>query len=180
LLTEASHTRVPGELVSVDAQGVEKAADWGNVKSPESYVGYELAESFASPGGAVQDRPHGYVAPARLGVNDWALVGDWTIGHEGATLNSATGRIVYRFHARDLNLIMGPIARGTSVRFRVRVDGEPPAGAHGADIDEQGNGIVTNEPRMYQLIRQAGPIADRVFEIEFAGAGVAAFDFTFG
>jgi len=114
-----------------------------------------------------------------LTLNEWALVGDWTIGPEYAALNRASGRIAYRFHARDVNLIMGPTVRGTPVRFRVRIDGEPPGTAHGIDIDEQGNGTVS-EPRMYQLIRHPGPIADRLFEIEFIGPGVEAFDFTFG
>jgi thiol-disulfide isomerase/thioredoxin len=180
LLTESGHANVPRELVSLDPQGAEKAADWGQVKSPETYVGYQLAESFASPGKAVRDRPHAYTAPSGLRLNEWALVGDWTIGPEAVTLQGATGRIVYRFHARDLNLIMGPAAKGTSIKFRVRIDGEPPGSAHGIDVDEQGNGTLTNEPRMYQLIRQPGPVADRLFEIEFEGPGVAAFDFTFG
>jgi len=179
LLTEAGRTDVSRELVSVDTQGVDKAADWANVKSPETYVGYERAESFASPGNAVADRTHAYTAPTRLALNEWALVGNWTIGPEAASLNAANGRIVYRFHARDVNLIMGPSARGTAVRFRVHIDGEPPGAAHGIDVDGQGNGTVT-EPRMYQLIRQPEPIADRVFEIEFIGPGVKAFDFTFG
>jgi len=179
LLTEAGRTDVSRELVSVDTQGVDKAADWANVKSPETYVGYERAESFASPGNAVGDRAHAYTAPSRLALNEWALVGNWTIGPEAASLNAANGRIVYRFHARDVNLIMGPSARGTAVRFRVHIDGEPPGAAHGIDVDGQGNGTVT-EPRMYQLIRQPEPIADRVFEIEFIGPGVKAFDFTFG
>src|SRR5215470_15452573 len=117
LLTEAGRNDVPRELVTLDPQGVEKAADWANVKSPETYVGYERAESFASPGEAVRDRAHGYAAPARLALNEWALVGNWTIGPEAAALNAANGRIVYRFHARDVNLIMGPSGRGTAVRF---------------------------------------------------------------
>ncbi|TLZ06502.1 MAG: thioredoxin [Gammaproteobacteria bacterium] len=179
LLTEAGNANVPRELVSVDPQGLEKAADWGSLKSPETYVGYEQAESFASPSSAVRDRPHVYNAPSRLPLNEWALVGDWTIGPEYAALNGASGRIAYRFHARDVNFIMGPTVRGTPVRFRVRIDGEPPGTAHGIDIDEQGNGTVS-EPRMYQLIRHPGPIADRLFEIEFIGPGVEAFDFTFG
>jgi thiol-disulfide isomerase/thioredoxin len=179
LLTEAGNANVPRELVSVDPQGLEKAADWGSLKSPETYVGYEQAESFASPSSAVRDRPHVYNAPSRLTLNEWALVGDWTIGPEHAALNRASGRIAYRFHARDVNLIMGPTVRGTPVRFRVRIDGEPPGTAHGIDIDEQGNGTAS-EPRMYQLIRHPGPIADRLFEIEFIGPGVEAFDFTFG
>jgi len=179
LLTEAGNADVPRELVSLNPQGAEAAADWANLKSPETYVGYEQAEYFASPGDAVRDNAQLYTAPAQLRLNEWALVGNWTIGAEAAALNGANGRIVYRFHARDVNLIMGPAARGTPVRFRVRIDGNPPGSAHGSDVDEQGNGTVS-DPRMYQLIRQPGPIADRVFEIEFLGPGVAAFDFTFG
>ena len=179
LLTEAGRANVPQELVSVDPQGVEKAADWATLKSPESYLGYEQAESFASPGDAIRDRSHLYMAPARLTLNQWALVGDWTIGPESAALNRAGGKIVYRFHARDVNLIMGPAARGTPVKFRVRIDGAPPGSAHGFDVDEKGDGTLS-EPRMYQLIREPGPIADRSFEIEFIDSGVQAFDFTFG
>jgi hypothetical protein len=149
------------------------------VKSPETYVGYDHAESFASPGDVVRDQPHGYTARSRLALNEWALVGNWTIGPEAAALDAESGRIVYRFHARDVNLIIGPSVHGTPVRFRVRIDGQPPGAAHGIDVDAQGNGTVT-EPRMYQLIRQSGQIADRTFDIEFIGAGVRAFDFTFG
>ncbi|MBV8146261.1 MAG: thioredoxin family protein [Gammaproteobacteria bacterium] len=180
LLTEAGRSGVPQDLVALQPNGAEKPADWSQVRSPESYVGYELAESFASPGSAVRDRQHTYTAPERLALNDWALVGAWTIGREAAVLQGAGGRIVYRFHARDLNLIMGPAAAGNSVKFRVTIDGEPPGAAHGLDIDEQGNGTLTSEPRMYQLIRQPGAIGDRLFEIEFTAPGVAAFDFTFG
>ena len=179
LLKEAGRTNVPQELVSVDPQGVEKAADWATLKSPESYLGYEQAESFASPGDAIRDRSHLYTAPARLTLNQWALVGDWTIGAEYAALNRAGGRIAYRFHARDVNLIMGPAVRGTPVKFRVRIDGAPPGSAHGVDVDEKGDGTLS-EPRMYQLIREPGPPADRSFEIEFIDSGVRAFDFTFG
>jgi thiol-disulfide isomerase/thioredoxin len=179
LLTEAGRSDVSHELVSLDPQGVERAADWAHVKSPETYVGYERAESFASPGDAVRDQAHVYETPSRLALNEWALVGDWTIGAEAASLNGAHGRIVYRFHARDVNLIMGPSVRGAPVRFRVRIDGEPPGVAHGIDVDAQGDGTAT-EPRMYQLIRQLEPIGERVFDIEFIGPGVQAFDFTFG
>lgn len=179
LLTEAGNGDLPRELVGINPQGVEAAADWANLKSPETYVGYEKAEYFASPGGAAPDRRRVYTAPARLGLNEWALVGDWTIAAEAASLKGTGGRIVYRFHARDVNLIMGPTLQGAAVRFRVRVDSEPPGPAHGIDVDEQGNGTVS-EPRMYQLIRQPGPIVDRVFEIEFLAPGVDAFDFTFG
>jgi thiol-disulfide isomerase/thioredoxin len=179
LLTEAGQLDVPSNLVSLHPKGAEVGADWATLKSPETYVGYEQAESFASPGDVARDQPRVYTAPERLRLNEWALVGDWTIRPEAAALKGATGRIVYRFHARDVNLIMGAGARSTPVRFRVRIDGKPPGDAHGIDVDEQGNGVVT-EPRMYQLIRQRGPVADQVFDIEFVGPGVEAFDFTFG
>jgi hypothetical protein len=120
-----------------------------------------------------------YAALARLRLNHWALSGDWTMNREAAVLNNASGQIAYRFHARDLHLVMGPAAHGTSVRFRVLIDGKPPGAAHGIDVDEQGNGTVT-EQRMHQLIRQPKPIADRQFEIEFLDPGVEAFAFTFG
>ncbi|MGZ4816956.1 MAG: cytochrome c biogenesis protein DipZ, partial [Terriglobales bacterium] len=129
--------------------------------------------------GAALNRPHAYQFPTRLGINSWALAGNWTAGKEAVVLNQPDGRIAYRFHARDLNLVMGPAVPGQSVRFRVLLDGKPPAIAHGVDIDGQGNGTVV-EQRLYQLIRQPEPIADRQFEIEFLGPAVEAFDFTFG
>jgi thiol-disulfide isomerase/thioredoxin len=179
LLAEAGVGGIGGELVSVDGRGAEAAADWTSLKSPENYVGYERTQNFASPGGAVLGKRRAYVAPAQLRLNQWALSGDWTMGQEAILLNGPNGRIAYRFHARDLHLVMGPAARGTSARFRVLVDGEPPGVAHGIDVDDQGNGTVA-EQRLYQLIRQPKPIADRQFEIEFLGAGVEAFAFTFG
>jgi len=179
LLAEAGSGAVARGLSTVEPSGFELAADWSDLKSPESYIGYARAESFSSPGGAAPDKRHVYAVPARLGLNDWGLAGDWTIGKEAAVLNVAHGRIAYRFHARDVNLIMVPTARGSPVRFRVLIDGQPPGAAHGVDVDSQGNGAVT-ESRMYQLIRQPKPIADRMFEIEFLDPGVGAFDFTFG
>ncbi len=179
LLAEAGVSGIGHGLVSVDGRGAEAAADWGDLKSPENYVGYERAENFVSRDGAILDKRHVYVAPAQLRLNHWALSGDWTIGKQATVLNKADGRIAYRFHARDLNLIMGPAVRGASVRFRVLIDGPPPGAAHGVDVDGQGNGTVT-ESRLYQLIRQPKPIVDRHFEIEFLDPGVAAFDFTFG
>jgi thiol-disulfide isomerase/thioredoxin len=179
LLTEAGASGVDREPVSVDARGFEAAADWGSLKSPENYLGYGRTQNFASPGGAMPDKPRLYVLPARLRLNDWALSGDWTMKNQAAVLNKANGVIAYRFHARDLHLVMSPAAPGTSVRFRVRIDGQLPGAAHGIDVDEQGNGTVT-EQRLYQLIRQPKPIADRQFEIEFLGSGVEAFAFTFG
>jgi thiol-disulfide isomerase/thioredoxin len=179
LLAEAGIGGIDRQSVSVDARGIEAAADWGSLKSPENYVGYERTQNFASTGGAVLDKPRMYELPARLRLNEWGLSGDWTVKQETAVLNNPNGRIAYRFHARDLHLVMGPAAPGTSVRFRVLIDGQPPGAAHGVDVDEQGNGTVT-EQRLYQLIRQPKPIADRQFEIEFLGSGVEVFAFTFG
>jgi hypothetical protein len=179
LLAEGGSGEIDPELVSVEGSGVEAAADWGDLRSPENYVGYERTEGFASPGGANLDEPHVYAVPARLRLNEWALVGDWTVGRQATMLNTAGGRIAYRFHARDLHLVMGPAAQGTSVRFHVRVDGQPPGAAHGSDVGEQGNGTVT-EQRLYQLIRQPQPIADRLFEIAFLDPSVEAYAFTFG
>jgi thiol-disulfide isomerase/thioredoxin len=184
LLREAGVGGVSREPVSVDARGIEAAADWSNLKSPENYLGYERTQGFASPGGAVLDKPRMYEQPARLRLNDWALSGDWSVKKDAVALSKANGRIAYRFHARDLHLVMGPAglgpaAPGASVRFRVLIDGQPPGAAHGIDVDEQGNGTVS-EQRLYQLIRQPKPIADRQLEIEFLGPGVEAFAFTFG
>jgi len=179
LLREAGATGVSREPVKIDARGADAAADWGNLKSPENYVGLERTENFASPGGAVLDKPRMYELPAGLRLNGWALSGDWTVKKDASALNKTGGRIAYRFHARDLHLVMGPATPGTSVKFRVRIDGQPPGAAHGVDVDESGNGTVA-EQRMYQLIRQQNPIADRQFEIEFLGPGVEAFSFTFG
>jgi thiol-disulfide isomerase/thioredoxin len=179
LLAESGAGDLGHEVVSVDARGAEAAADWSSLRSPENYVGYERTGNFASPGGAVPDARRVYAAPAPMPLNHWALSGDWTIERQGSVLNAANGRIAYRFHARDLHLVMGPTARGASVRFRVRIDGRPPGAAHGVDVDDQGNGTAT-EQRLYQLIRQPQPIADRQFEIEFLDPGVEAFAFTFG
>jgi thiol-disulfide isomerase/thioredoxin len=179
LLAEAGIGGTGHELVSVDARGAEAAADWGSLKSPENYLGYERTENFASPGGAVLNKRRVYAAPARLTLNHWALSDDWTVEKQAIVLNKANGRIAYRFHARDLHLVMGPAARGKSVRFRVLIDGHPPGAAHGIDVDDQGNGTVT-APRLYQLIRQPKPIVDRQFEIAFLDPGVEAYAFTFG
>ena len=179
LLVEARAGGIAHQLVSIDAQGAEAPADWASMKSPETYTGFELTEKFSSPGGARLSKSHFYGYPVKLGLNHWALQGDWTVGRESVALNTANGRIAYRFHARDLHLVMGAAVRGTSVPFRVLIDGHPPGGSHGNDIDDQGNGKVT-EQRLYQLIRQPEPVPDHLFEIEFIGSGVEAFDFTFG
>jgi thiol-disulfide isomerase/thioredoxin len=179
LLAENGASGIAQTLVSVDGRGAEAAADWGALRSPETYVGYARTENFASPGGAALDQEHVYAAPGKLVLNQWALSGRWTVGRQAAVLKQANGRMTYRFHARDLHLVMGPAARGTSVRFRVLLDGRPPGAAHGIDVDDQGYGTVS-EPRLYQLIRQPQPIVDRQFEIEFLDPGVEAFAFTFG
>jgi thiol-disulfide isomerase/thioredoxin len=179
LLAEAGAKGVGRELVSVTGRGAEAGADWDDLRSAENYVGYERTENFESPGGPVPDKASVYAVPAALRLNHWALAGDWTMKKQAIELNKAKGRIVYRFHARDLHLVMGPGTQRKPVRFRVLIDGHPPGKAHGVDIDAQGNGTIT-EPRMYQLIRQVKPITDRQFEIEFLDSGAEAFSFTFG
>jgi hypothetical protein len=179
LLTEAGSGGIGHDLVSVDVRGVEAAADWDSLWSPENYLGYARTENFASPNGAVLGTRHLYAAPAGLALNHWALAGDWMVERQAIVLHQAGGRIVYRFHARDLHLVMGPATPGTSIRFRVHLDGQPPGAAHGSDVDDQGNGTVT-QPRLYQLIRQPGPITDCTFEITFLDPGVQAYAFTFG
>ena len=167
------------ELVSVDARGVEAPADWASLRSPENYTGYERTANFASPGGPVPGKGHAYEIPAQLRLNHWALSRDWTMDDQAVTLNEAGGQIACRFRARDLHLVMGPAAPGTSVRFHVRIDGQPPGAAHGADVDGEGNGTMA-EQRLHQLIRQPGSITDRTFEITFLDPGIQAYAFTFG
>ena len=179
LLAEAGSGGAGTELVSVDAIGLEAPADWATLRSPENYTGYERTENFASPGGAVPGKPHPYTIPTQLGLNQWALSGDWTMAEEATTLNATNGHIACGFHARDLNLVMGPTAPDTPVRCRVFIDGQPPGEAHGSDVDRDGNGVLI-EQRVYQLIRQPGRITDRTFEITFADPGAQAYAFTFG
>jgi thiol-disulfide isomerase/thioredoxin len=179
LLAEAGSSGAGTEPVSVEARGLEAPADWATLRSPENYTGYQRTENFASPGGAMPGGPHRYTIPERLGLSQWALSGDWTMAEEATTLNTASGHIAYRFHARDLNLVMGPAAPETPVRYRVLLDGQPPGEAHGSDVDGDGNGTLTWQ-RVYQLIRQPGPITDRTFEITFPDPGAQAYCFTFG
>ena len=179
LLAEAGSAGAGTDLVSVDARGLEAPADWGTLRSPENYTGYERTEGFVSPGGPVRGKPHVYTVPARLGLNQWALSGDWRMEEEATTLNAAGGQIACRFHARDLNLVMGPTAPRSPVRCRVLIDGQPPGAAHGTDTDPDGNGNLTQQ-RVYQLIRQPGPVTDRTFEITFPDPHVQAYCFTFG
>ena len=179
LLAAAGNRGIPHGLVAVDGRGVEAAPDLDDLKSAENYIGYERTANFASSGGPLPEKPRVYEVPARLALNHWALAGDWTMGRQATAPNKAGGRIVYRFYARDLHLVMGAAAPGTAVRYRVLIDGKPPGASHGLDVDSQGNGTVTG-PRLYQLIRQAKPIADQQFEIEFLDLGVELFSFTFG
>jgi thiol-disulfide isomerase/thioredoxin len=179
LLREAGAEDIGDDLVSVSPDGFEAQADWTTLRSPETYLGYEQAQSLASPDGVAFDEPRTYVAPDSLTLNQWALSGDWTIESRASVLNRADGRIAFRFHARDVHLVMSPRARDTSVPLRVLVDGEPPGDAHGLDVDEEGRGVVA-QPRLYQLIRERGSITDRTFEITFLELGVEAYVFTFG
>ncbi len=165
-------------LVKVAATGAEAPPD-SDVESPETYVGYERADSFLSPGGLKQDVAHSYAIPKHLELNQWGFAGAWTDHAQVASLDSAHGRIVYRFHARDVHLVLGPAGNGNPVRFRVKIDGQAPAESHGVDTDAQGNGTITDQ-RLYQLIRQKDPIEDRTFEIEFLDPGAQAYAFTFG
>jgi hypothetical protein len=179
LLNEALAKNVPDKLVSIQAGGFEAAADWETLASPENFLGYDRTEGFTSPGGIVPDKPALYSSPGHLKLNQWALAGEWTMGKESVRLSKNHGTIKYSFHARDLHLIMGPAKAGSSVKFRILINGKPPGVTHGLDVDSNGNGTVT-EQRMYQLIRQQGSITDQEFEIEFLDPDVEVFDFTFG
>lgn len=179
LLKEAGATNIVNTTVSVDATGVEVPADWANLRSPENYLGYERTENFASPGGPRKESRHDYTFPSSLSLNQWGLSGNWMLKKDRIILNKDNGRLSYRFHARDLHLVMGPLNKDASIRFRILIDGKPPGNTHGVDIDAGGNGIVTQQ-RLYQLIRQPESIAERQFEIEFLDTGIELFAFTFG
>lgn len=179
LLVEAGTTDHDHEPVSVQATGVEAPADWATLRSPENYTGYARTQHFASPGGIRPGLRHHYTAPAALRFNHWALTGDWTVHAQAAGLGTAGGGIACRFQARDLNLVMGATAPGGPVPFQVRLDGQPPGPHRGTDVDEHGSGAL-GEQRLYQLIRQHGPVTERTFEITFAGPAAEAYAFTFG
>ncbi len=178
LLAEAGNAGTGRDVVAVEGKGIEAAADWSSLRTPETYLGYERTGNFASPDG-ISDGRHVYALPGRLSRNHWALGGSWTVGKQGTVSHQANARIVLRFQARDVHLVMGPVSSGAAVRFRVLIDGVPPGAAHGLDVDEQGYGTV-NQQRLYQLIRQSGAIMDRRIEIEFLDPGVEVFAFTFG
>ncbi|MFC5788985.1 thioredoxin [Agromyces tardus] len=181
LLVDAGAQDVDMDLVMVDPQGLEVAADWASLRSPETYLGYGQSSGFVSEDAAYYDRRHAYApAPAtRLPLNSWDLSGDWTLARHAAVGHEPGGRISFAFHARDVNLVMGPANRGAPVPFRVSIDGRPVGEAHGTDVDADGAGVVADQ-NTYQLVRQPGPISDRVVEIEFLGGGVEAYCFTFG
>ncbi|MFL5642143.1 MAG: thioredoxin [Chloroflexota bacterium] len=178
LLNDAGAEDVPRDLVSVDPQGLEVAADWSSVRTPETYVGYGQASGFAQSDVASLDASAVYeLLPLRL--NEWALAGTWEVARHAGVSVEAGARIAFRFHARDLNLVMGPASRTAAVPFRVSLDGAAAGEVHGVDVDAAGNGVLDDQ-RTYQLIRQKGPIVERTFEIEFLAAGAEAYCFTFG
>jgi cytochrome c biogenesis protein CcdA/thiol-disulfide isomerase/thioredoxin len=176
LLREAGFQNVPGGIVTPGATGAQAASDDTDMQSPETYVGYARAKGFAGDH-ADSDKASDYTAPATLALNQWSLAGNWTIGAQATVLNRAGGKIAFRFHARDLHLVLGP--GKTPIRFRITIDGAPPGAAHGADTNANGDGVVTSQ-RLYQLVRQTGAIADHTFTIEFLDPGVQAYSFTFG
>ena len=179
LLREAGATNVAGGLIEANAKGVEQAPDMNEVQSPETYLGFQRAEHFVSTGTLATDKLVNYPVAGNLALNDWTLEGQWNVGGQQVTLDQAGGRIAYRFHARDLHLVLGPGADGKPVRFKVTIDGQAPADAHGTDVAPDGSGTVT-EQRLYQLVRQPGAVQDRTFTIEFLDPNVSAYAFTFG
>ncbi|CAI8728900.1 cytochrome c biogenesis protein CcmG, thiol:disulfide interchange protein DsbE [Pseudomonas sp. IT-P171] len=179
LLREAGAAKVADGLINASAEGVQRAPDMNEVQSPETYVGYQRSEHFVPETSLVPDKSTTYNPPSQLALNDWSLGGQWTVGSERATSSAPASRIVYRFHARDLHLVLGPAADGKPVRFKVLIDGKAPGDAHGTDVAPDGSGSVT-EQRLYQLVRQPGGVMDRTFSIEFLDPGVSAYAFTFG
>ncbi len=179
MLMQAGYHDVPGGMVSAHGTGIEAAANDKDVQSPETYIGYARGENFKSPESLAKDRSGSYTVPAALRLNEWGLSGAWTVQGEKGVLDKAPGRIVFRFHARDLHLVLGPAADGKPIRFRVLLDGAAPGDDHGVDSDAKGDGVVT-EQRLYQLIRQSHDVQDRTFTIEFLDPGAQAFSFTFG
>ena len=179
LLAETGTASRNSNPVTVDAQGAEAPADWDNLRSPEAYIGYGRATKFSSPSGLIRERSQTYFPPHRLQLNQWALAGNWTVRKQAAVSNLAGSRIAFRFHGRDLHMVMGSSVPTATARFRVTVDGRPPRKSHGLDANETGLGRV-GEPRLYQVLRQEGPIIDREFQIEFLDPGVEVYSFTFG
>jgi Thioredoxin like C-terminal domain len=166
------------EPVAVEALGVEAEADWDNLRTAETYLGYGRAERLPSSDRAALNERRAYELPERLSLNDWALGGEWTIGRENVALDQAGGSIAFRFQARDAHLVLSPGAR-EPIPFRVRLDGEAPGSSHGVDVDEDGNGVL-RDARMYQLVREQDRVRERTVEITFLEPGAEAYAFTFG
>jgi thiol-disulfide isomerase/thioredoxin len=179
LLNENGPSGLDRTLSNVRGAGIEARADLSNARSPETYVGYARAERFVSPERVAPNSPQLYSAPRRLELNEWALIGAWVIDGESASVRTASGRLLYRFHSRDLHFVLAPPSNGKPVHFTVRLDGAAPGDDHGVDTMPDGTGII-REPRLYQLIRQTGGVFDRTFEIEFHDAGARGFSLTFG
>ena len=179
LLKENGATGLASGMTSVSGVGIEAAPDWADERSPETYIGYRQAQNFASPEKVHKDSIQIFSAPMKPSLNHWGLSGSWNVNVESAVLQAVPGKIVFRFHSRDLNLVLAPAKDGKPVRFVVWLDGAVPGGDSGVDTAPDGSGEI-REPRLYQLIRQKGPIVDRTFEIKFLDPGVQAFDFTFG
>ena len=179
LLKENGATGLASSTTSLSGVGIEAAPDWTDERSPETYIGYGQAQNFVSPERVHKDSIQIFSAPGKLSLNDWGLSGSWNVNLESAVLQAVHGKIVFRFHSRDLNLVLAPAKDGKPVRFVVRLDGAAPAENSGLDTAPDGSGEI-RQPRLYQLIRQKGPIVDRTFEIEFLDLGVHALDFTFG
>lgn len=180
-LLDAARKDAPGHAddAAALARGPERAADLPDLQSPETYVGYDKGSNLASADPVLPDTPQLYRPLNRIALNHWALSGRWQVGGEYTSLAGDHGGITYRFHARDLHLVLAPGADGKPIRFRVTIDGKPPGASHGSDTDAEGAGTV-REPRLYQLVRQAGPVTDRTFRVEFLDPGVRAYAFTFG
>jgi len=179
LLKESGVTGLASRTVSPSGVGIEAAPDWTDERSPETYIGYRQAQNFVSPEQLHKDSSQIFSAPGKLSSNHWALSGSWNVNAESAVLQAVPGKIVFRFHSRDLNLVLAPPKDGKPVRFVVRLDGAAPGENCGVDTAQDGFGEI-RQPRLYQLIRQKGSIVDRTFEIEFVDPGVHALDFTFG
>ena len=179
LLAESGRSGVPTGLVAPQGDGVETPPGSTPARSQETYLGYGRADGFASPGGAVRDKAHAYRSTSLARIDRWKLTGEWKVERERVVLVRPGGAVAYRFHARDLHMVVGPSDEGKPVRFRVLVDGKPPLADHGTDTDAEGNGTITNH-RLYQLVRQAKTGKERLFEIEFLDPGVQAYVFTFG
>jgi hypothetical protein len=179
LLAEPGAADLGPDPAPVDARGIEAAADWANLRSAETYLGYDRTVGFASAGGVEPDEPHDYSAPGHVRLGHWALSGRWTVGSESSTLHASGGHLASRFHARDVHLVAAPTAPGSTVRFRVLLDGRPPGPDHGLDVDGDGHGGIT-EPRLHQVLRRHGPVAGSTVEVEFLDPGVEVYAVTFG